>query len=71
MDELRILENNLPGVSGLLTILYIILTKLQIQKDTTLEKRVDGLENRMKELESNSKQQSENIVKLLVKNNMI
>jgi len=71
MDELRILENNLSGVSGLLTILYIILTKLQTQKDTTLEKRIDGLENRMKELESDSKQQSENIVKLLVKNNMI
>lgn len=71
MDELRILENNLSGVSGLLTILYIILTKLQTQKDTTLEKRIDGLENRMRELESDSKQQSENIVKLLVKNNMI
>lgn len=71
MDELRILENNLSGVSGLLTILYIILTKLQTEKDSTLEKRIDGLENRMKELESDSKQQSENIVKLLVKNNMI
>lgn len=71
MDELRILENNLSGVSGLLTILYIILIKLQTQKDTTLEKRIDVLENRMKELESDSKQQSENIVKLLVKNNMI
>lgn len=71
MDELRILENNLSGVSGLLTILYIILTKLQTEKDATLEKRIDGLENRMKELESDSKQQSENIVKLLVKNNMI